>query len=85
MLVSHPPNFVLICGRAVIFHHLFISYTVASYFVLNIQKFIKSLKKLVKTCKNRIMKVEAVVLKPMRVGDGKQGIKFAWPNVAIAS
>ena len=23
------------------------------------------------------MKVEAVVLKPMRAGDGKQGIKFA--------
>ena len=47
----------------------------------NIQIFIKSLKKLVKTCKNRIMKVEAVVLKPMRAGDGKQGIKFAWPNL----
>ena len=28
-----------------------------------------------------IMKVEAVVLKPMRAGDGKQGIKFAWPNL----
>ena len=26
------------------------------------------------------MKVEAVVFKPMRVGDGKQGIKLAWPN-----
>ena len=27
------------------------------------------------------MKVEAVVLKPgMRASDGKQGIKFAWPN-----
>ena len=29
------------------------------------------------------MKVEAVVLKPMRAGDGKQGIKFAWPNVGL--
>ena len=45
----------------------------------NIQKSIKSFKKLVKTYKNRIMKVEVVVLKPMRAGDGKQGIKFAWP------
>ena len=31
------------------------------------------------------MKVEAVVLKPMRAGDGKQGIKFAWPKACIHS
>ena len=63
------------CGRVVIFH-----YSLYSNLSSNIQKFIKSLKKLVKTCKNRIMKVEAVVLKAMQAGDGKQGIKFAWPK-----
>ena len=63
-----------ICGRVVIFH-----YSLYSNLSSNIQIFIKSLKKLVKTCKNRIMKVEVAVLKPMQAGDGKQGIKFAWP------
>ena len=67
---------MFICGWVVIFH-----YSLYSNLSSNIQKFIKSLKKLVKTCKNRIMKVEAVVLRPMQAGNGKQGIKFAWPKI----
>ncbi len=31
------------------------------------------------------MKVEAIVLKSMRAGDGKQGIKFAWPKLYESS
>ena len=51
------------------------------YTVICLQTFKYSIIK--KACKKRIMKVEAVVLKPMRAGDGKQGIKFAWPNVGL--
>ena len=78
-LVSHQPNIVLTCGRAVIFHYSLYS----NYIAIKHSKFYQII---VKTCKNRIMKVEAVVLKPMRaLSDGKQVIKFAWPNVRSIS